>query len=94
MYTPEYYTGYMSGGAYLLRTALIPKLLQAALTTPIIHMEDIYVTGLVARSIGVYPENSRLFNFKRTEPDYCLSKKTVRIRLSRLESTYVFILSN
>ncbi len=77
MYAPEYYVGYLSGVAYLIRTAWIPKLLRASLSTPITHMDDVYMTGLLPRLVNLKPLNSPLFTYLRTEPDACLTKSVV-----------------
>jgi len=39
MFAPDFYPGYMSGVAYLVRTDVMEAMLEASLTTPIIHME-------------------------------------------------------
>lgn len=39
---------YLSGTAYLLSTNVVPHLLDTARNTPIIRLEDVYLTGLVA----------------------------------------------
>lgn len=47
-YAKDTLPNYLSGTAYLLSTNIIPHLLEAAKHTPVIHLEDVYLTGLVA----------------------------------------------
>jgi len=68
LYADRVYPGYLSGTAYVLRTDIIPTLIQNSLTTPLIHLEDIYVTGLLARKSKIYPEDSPFFTYNRIEP--------------------------
>jgi len=83
-YTPRYmyqanrYPAYLSGIGYLIRTDIIPRLLKMSLTTPMIHMDDVYMTGILPRLLRIYPGGSTLFNFTNPkEPDACSTKKTV-----------------
>jgi hypothetical protein len=78
IHAPPFFFGYMSGGAYLLRAYLIPNILQASLTTPIMHVGDAYINGLLTRKIGVKHYNSPFFTYIRTKPDACLLKTVVR----------------
>jgi hypothetical protein len=89
MYAPEYFPGYLSGIAYLIHTSLIPQLLQVSLTVPMIHMDDVYVTGILAKEIGLRLQDSPLFTFTRTDPHACNSKTKV----SELGSVSVLIMS-
>ena len=81
MYIPETYVGYLSGVAYLLRTDVIPLMLKMSLTTPMIHMDDVYMTGLLPRQLGIKPMGSNLFSYRRTRPDACMTKTVVRMKL-------------
>ncbi|XP_045126834.1 beta-1,3-galactosyltransferase 1-like [Portunus trituberculatus] len=48
VYAKDTLPNYVSGTAYVLSANIIPHLLEAAKHTPIIHLEDVYLTGLVA----------------------------------------------
>lgn len=78
MYLPDWYAGYLSGVAYLVRTDSFKPILEAALTTPIIHMDDAYVMGLLTKEAGIRPRNSNLFTYGR-EADACKLKMMVII---------------
>lgn len=76
-YTPRYmhisnsYPGYLSGVVYLLRTDVIPLLLHMSVTTPIIHMDDAYVSGVLLRQLRIQPRDSPLFTYGRIDQDPC-----------------------
>ena len=48
LYAEDTLPNYLSGTAYLLSGNIIPHLLEAAKHTPLIPLEDVYLTGLVA----------------------------------------------
>lgn len=51
-YMPQYifsegfYPNYLSGTGYVMSRDVVNKLYKAALKTPIIHLEDVYITGI------------------------------------------------
>lgn len=45
MYEDKKYPDYVSGTAYVITIDVAEKLYAASLTTPIFHLEDIYLTG-------------------------------------------------
>lgn len=86
LYMPKYlypasvYPGYLSGTAYLLRGDLVPTLLENSLTIPLIHLEDIYVTAILARQSHYFPDDSPFFTYDHLDPkDPC----AFRIMVSR-----------
>ena len=50
------YPDYLEGPAYLMSTRMARRLLEASHRVPIFHMEDVYLTGMLSRSIGVKPQ--------------------------------------
>ena len=63
----ERYTGgpkypyFAHGPAYVVRTTDFPRLMTAAATTPILNLEDVWLTGIVADKAGVQRCNVRKF---------------------------------
>ncbi|XP_076042125.1 beta-1,3-galactosyltransferase 2-like [Oratosquilla oratoria] len=49
----DYYPPYCSGSMWFMLTALAPRLLTSAQVINILHIEDAYVTGLLARQAGI-----------------------------------------
>jgi beta-1,3-galactosyltransferase 1 len=91
LYMPKYlypgrrYPGYLSGTAYLLSGKIIPTLLQNSLSTRLIHIEDIYITGILAKKSNIYPEDSIYFTYLRVDPkNTCLLKQMVRPQFGRI----------
>lgn len=70
-YTPQYmfgeqvYPNYLSGTGYVMSRDVVSKLYKAALVTPIIHLEDVYITGVCARAARVKPRNHSGFTYQR-----------------------------
>lgn len=78
LYPGKTYPAYLSGTAYFLTGAIVPRLLETAVGTPLIHMEDIYITGIVARKDGIYPEDSPAFTYlKVSSKDMCVLREMV-----------------
>lgn len=46
------YPSYMSGTSYCMSADVAEKLLNAALATPIFHLEDVYLTGNVCNLLS------------------------------------------
>lgn len=79
LYPGSVYPGYLSGTAYLLRGDMVPTLLQNSLTIPLIHLEDIYVTAILARQSQFFPDDSPFFTYNHLDPrDPCAFRIMVR----------------
>ncbi|CAO1307398.1 unnamed protein product [Diamesa hyperborea] len=70
MYSGEFFPNYISGSAYLMSEAVVRKLYDASLSTPIFYIEDVYITGIVADKIKVRRTNHPLFFFSSND-DHC-----------------------
>ncbi|XP_069181535.1 beta-1,3-galactosyltransferase 1 isoform X2 [Procambarus clarkii] len=82
-YTPQYmfregkYPNYLSGTGYVLSTNLVEPLLGAALSTPYFHLEDVFLTGICARKIGVHPKDNFGFSYQRRAVSPCVYKEVI-----------------
>lgn len=47
LFPDEDYPNYLSGSGYCMSKDVATKLLDAAMTTPVFHLEDVYLTGNV-----------------------------------------------
>ncbi|XP_014277670.1 beta-1,3-galactosyltransferase 1 isoform X2 [Halyomorpha halys] len=69
-YTPRYiyqkpfYPNYVSGTGYLMSQDVASKLYRAALSTPLMHLEDVYLTGICAAKAGITPRNHPGFSYE------------------------------
>ena len=52
--------------------SITSKLYEAALETPVFHMEDVFITGILAQSIGVRPEDNVGFSYIERLATPCL----------------------
>ena len=58
-YTNSRYQPFCAGGAYLITGDLVPKLYKASFGVPIFPLEDVYITGILAKEIGAKRWNLR-----------------------------------
>jgi beta-1,3-galactosyltransferase 1 len=95
MFTGKVYPDYVSGTGYVIAGPLVPTLFETALHVPLFHLEDVFTTGMVARSANVTPENFHLFSYLKHPPDKavsgCLYRKLITSHgLSPLELRQVW----
>ncbi len=69
MYDSKYYPNYVSGGGYVISGPLVPVLFETALQVPYFHFEDVYLTGIVAKTANVIPEDNTSFGFRTLPAD-------------------------
>uniref|UniRef100_A0A182VZX8 ZZ-type domain-containing protein n=1 Tax=Anopheles minimus TaxID=112268 RepID=A0A182VZX8_9DIPT len=70
MYDKEVYPNYLSGTAYLMNFETAKLLYRASLSTPIFHLEDVYLTGIVANRVKIRRRHHPLFFYSYTK-DLC-----------------------
>lgn len=49
------YPTYLSGSGYVMSFNVAVQLYKVALSTPMIHLEDVYITGFCAKIAGIKP---------------------------------------
>ncbi|CAB4060433.1 B3GALT1 [Lepeophtheirus salmonis] len=57
MYVDDIYPEYIGGAGYLIPGSEIPKLYKSSFTTLFIHLEDVFLTGIIAKLNSVPREN-------------------------------------
>ena len=72
MFRGDIYPNYVSGSGYVISGNLISRLLAAALVTPLFHLEDIYMTGILTAMIGVRPTAGTGFSPEDRDVNPCL----------------------
>ena len=60
-YPDTFYPPYCTGCAYAMRTSTARRLMSAAPRTPLMPIEDVYTTGLLAQALGFNCTNHKLF---------------------------------
>lgn len=98
MYQGAVYPNYLSGTGYVMSHDVVSRLYQAALKTPLFHLEDVYLTGLCAHAAGIRPRHHPAFTYNKRRLDPCLYKdKTVvtshRVNGSELRKVWSLIKS-
>ncbi|RZC31989.1 Galactosyl T domain containing protein [Asbolus verrucosus] len=61
MYPEKTYPNFVAGPAYLMSLDVAKKLYEKALTIPLFHLEDVFITGICARKARIQPINNKLF---------------------------------
>ena len=93
MYNGEFYPNYLSGTAYLISEPAVRKLYEASLSTPLFHLEDVYVTGFVADKIKIRRTHHQLF-FYLSNKDHCSLRGMIsqhKLTPMAIEAAYNFI---
>lgn len=72
LYEPAFYPPFLSGYTFIMSSDVARVLYDQALKTPIFHLEDVFVTGIVAHKAQIRRKRHNLFSFKRlSEEDMC-----------------------
>ncbi|XP_017011010.3 beta-1,3-galactosyltransferase 1 [Drosophila takahashii] len=81
-YMPSYmfrggvYPPYLCGSGYVTSIDVVPRLYKAALATRMVHLEDLFITGLCAEKAGIKRTNHPLFrsSYPFKEEEQCTLK--------------------
>lgn len=93
MYDKDVYPNYLSGTAYLMNFATAKLLYRASLSTPIFHLEDVYLTGIVADRVKIRRRHHPLFFYSYTK-DLCALRGMIsqhHLQPSEIRTAYDYI---
>lgn len=93
MYNKEFYPNYLSGTAYLMNLGAAKLLYRTSLTTPIFHLEDVYLTGIVADRVKLRRYHHPLFFYSYTK-DLCALRGMIsqhQLPPSDIRNAYDFV---
>uniref|UniRef100_A0A182Y6R4 Galectin domain-containing protein n=1 Tax=Anopheles stephensi TaxID=30069 RepID=A0A182Y6R4_ANOST len=93
MYDKDVYPYYLSGTAYLMNFETAKLLYRASLSTPIFHLEDVYLTGIVADRVKVRRRHHPLFFYSYTK-DLCALRGMIsqhHLQPSEIRTAYDYI---
>ncbi|XP_050072169.1 uncharacterized protein LOC126560052 [Anopheles maculipalpis] len=93
MYNKDVYPNYLSGTAYLMNLETAKLLYRGTLSTPIFHLEDVYLTGIVADRVKIRRRHHPLFFYSSTK-DLCALRGMIshhHLQPSDLRTAYDFI---
>lgn len=66
-YPEDMYPIYCAGGAWMVATPLVPRLLDAAGRVPIMWVDDVYLTGLLSKNAGIPISTSLKENIRTSD---------------------------
>ncbi|XP_031844442.1 beta-1,3-galactosyltransferase 1 [Nomia melanderi] len=89
MYSEKIYPNYLSGTGYVMSLDVAFKLYRAALTMPLLHLEDVYITGLCAKRAKVRPVNHLGFSYVPRKLDPCMLKNVITAHKVNASNMYV-----
>lgn len=89
MYSEKIYPNYLSGTGYVMSLDVAFKLYRAALTTPLLHLEDVYITGLCAKHAKIRPVNHPGFSYLPRKLDPCILKNVITTHKVNVSNMYV-----
>lgn len=91
MFSARRYPNYLSGTAYLMGRSTAAALYNASLDTPLFHLEDIFVTGILASKVHIRPIDNIGFSYVRRKLNSCLFKQSVsthNVKLAEMRAIY------
>lgn len=77
MYSEKAYPNYLSGTAYVMSLDVAARIYKEALRTPILHLEDVYITGVCAKRAKLRPVNHPGFSYVQRKLDACELKRII-----------------
>ncbi|KAK8764333.1 hypothetical protein V5799_033057 [Amblyomma americanum] len=77
---------YLSGVAYVLSGGVVGPLFRKALEMPALHLEDVFLTGLVASELGLSLIHSPCFACCEELPDPCAYRRLLAATVSKPDS--------
>lgn len=67
------------------------KLFEASLNTPLFHLEDIYITGMLSNKTKIKPVDNIGFSYVRRKLNSCLFKQSISthgVKLEEMKAIY------
>lgn len=77
MYSEKTYPNYLSGTAYVMSLDVAARLYKESLRTPILHLEDVYITGVCAKRAKLRPINHPGFSYVPRKSEPCELKRVI-----------------
>lgn len=77
MFAQATYPNYLSGTGYVMSLDVASKLYLTALETPLLYLEDVYLTGVCAKRAKLHPTNHPGFSFVARKLDACVFRGVI-----------------
>jgi len=88
IYSSDVYPTYASGAAYVISGDAVRPLLRAAAGSRVFWIEDVYVTGMLARAAGIQLIVNGKFDGYRTMPDDCAVQNHIALHRVSADEMY------
>lgn len=88
MYPEKTYPNYLSGTGYVMSLDVASKLYKSALVTPLLHLEDVFITGMCAKRSKLRPVNHPGFSYVQRKMDTCLLRDVITSHKVNITSMY------
>jgi len=72
MFSEKQYPNYLSGSGYVMSRDVVESLYNAALVTPLLYLEDVFLTGLCARQARITPTHHAGFYYGKRPMAPCI----------------------
>lgn len=95
LYNGEVYPDYLSGTAYVMTFEAAERLYQGSLSTPLFHLEDVYLTGFVADRIKLKRTHHQLFSYISSK-DHCTLRGVIsqhQMTPMTIEMAYMYVMN-
>ncbi|KAL1513996.1 hypothetical protein ABEB36_003327 [Hypothenemus hampei] len=79
IYPYSTYPNYVSGSTYCMSGDVARKLFNVALTIPLFHVEDVFITGICARKIRLQLTHDFRYSFHYLQDNTCLFKRLIAV---------------
>lgn len=96
LYSGDFFPDYLSGTAYVMSFEAAQRLYKGSLSTPIFHLEDVYLTGFVADRIKLKRQHHPLFYYLSSK-DYCSLRGMLtqhQMTPMAIEAAYSFVINS
>lgn len=95
MFPNDTYPNYLSGGSYVMSSDIVPELYTSALSSSLIYLEDIFITGVSAEHAKIRRQHNPLFLFNYAK-NKCALKGVLTehyIKGDRMRDCYNFLIN-
>ncbi|KAJ3647350.1 hypothetical protein Zmor_019234 [Zophobas morio] len=74
-YPDSIYPDFLCGPGYLMSADVVDKLFKCSLEVPLLHTEDVYLTGICSKYMGIKLTNNYRFTCNKNDSHVCLDPK-------------------
>ena len=89
MYSQRTYPNYLSGTGYVMSIDVAFRLYKFAFSTPVLHLEDVYITGLCAKRAGYKPVNHYGFSYVPRKMNGCSLREAITSHKINATNMYI-----